>query len=511
MFKPTPMLRAAAVALLLLVAAPGWAQIFVYSDADGGGGLTTDGFDFGTPNPVVFSFSAGGESLFTATTPQIVTPGTDGGLGLFALDPGVELRIEIVAINSVVRVKVGPTILDAIGQSAVLGTTLGPYAPVEYQIVVPDGTMGTFPVTFKVTADSIYAATGNRTMQLTNLVGGGAPPTPTPMATPVIDHYVLYKATASKLDLSDKNKLPKNWAITLDDAHLDNSEPGDPENYIVLKELSLANPAVKNAEPLLDPALHYLRYKLRPGREGVGPADASAKFPRAEKPPKRRWHLANQFGDIVIESKRVKSMLLPAGKAEAPGVPVAPADTTHYVCYGVKPSKVPSAQEPDTRGKGKGKFRDDLQAYTLDQFDDCAMFLDSIEQPFAGTSVAGTCLVDVVKPVELCNPADKMPVQPSRSTSAVIKDSTAVVRDVSLLCYQTKRATKVKDAQAALLGGVAVGSRLKQAKHAKHTLKTASQINVAPGNQFPRPLAVDTVSDAVLCVPTTVLSVALAN
>ncbi len=507
MSKLTPVLRVAATLLFLLVAVPGWAQIFVYSDADGSGTLTTDGFDFGTANLVAFSFSAGGESLFTADVPQLVTPGSDGGLGLFALDPGVELSLEIVAIDPAVRVKIGPTILDTVAQSAVLGTTSGPHAPVEYQILVPDGTSGSFAVTFKLTADATYAASGNRTMTLTN-AGAVATPTPTAMATPVIDHYVLYKSTASKLDVPDKNKLPKNWAVTLDDVLLDNDEQGDPENYIVLKELALGTPAEKNAEPILDPALHYLRYKVRPGKQGVGPADASAKFPRAEKAPKRIWHVENQFGDIVVESKRVASMLLPAG-AETPGDPNAPGDRTHYVCYGVKPTKVPSDQEPDTKGKGKGRFRDDLQAYTVDEFDDCTIFLDDSSEPFAGTSVAGTCLVDVVKPVELCNPADKQPVQPPRETSAVIDGSIAAVRDVSLLCYQTKRTTKVKDAEAALLGGVVVGERLKQAKHAKRSLKTGTQVNVAPGNQFPRPTAVDTVGDEILCVPTTLLSVEL--
>jgi len=507
MSKPTPALRVVAVLLLLLVAVPGWAQIFVYSDADGGGALTTDGFDFGTPNPVTFSFSAGGNSLFTTVVPQLVTPGSDGGLGLFALDPGVELTVEIVAIDPEVRVKIGPDILDAVAESAVLGTTPGPHAPVEYQILVPDGTSGSFSVTFKVVADAIYAASGNRTMTLTN-AGAVATPTPTAMATPVIDHYVLYKSTASKLDVPDKNKLPKNYAVTLDDVLLDNSEQGDPENYIVLKAFALGAPAVKNAEPILDSSLHYVRYKVRPGKQGVGPADASAKFPRAEKAPKRIWHLDNQFGDIVVESKRVASMLLPAG-AETPGDPNAPGDRTHYVCYGVKPTKVPSDQEPDTKGKGKGRFRDDLQAFTLDEFDDCTMFQDNPVEPFEGTSVAGTCLVDVVKPVELCNPADKLAVQPPRETSAVIDGSVAAVRDVSLLCYQTKRTTMVKDAEAAVLGGVVVGQRLKQAKHVKHSLKTGTQVNVAPGNQFPRPTAVDTVGDEVLCVPTTLLSVEL--
>jgi hypothetical protein len=143
-----------------------------------------------------------------------------------------------------------------------------------------------------------------------------------------------------------------------------------------------------------------VRYQIKRGRQGVGDDEppGSGNFPKAVKAPKRLWHVENQFGDIVVRTKKVRALWVPAGKAEAPGLADDPGDATHYVCYQAKASKIPSVQEPDVSGSGRGKFRKDIEHYFLDQFGDCAVFKDGVTVPFPGTPVEGACLYVMKKP-----------------------------------------------------------------------------------------------------------------
>jgi hypothetical protein len=99
-------------------------------------------------------------------------------------------------------------------------------------------------------------------------------------------------------------------------------------------------------------------------------------------------------------------------------------------------------------------------------------------------------------------------VVPPRETSAAIDESTALT-DVSLLCYKIKLATKITSTDVAMLSGLAVGSRLdpKQAKHVKRGVKNFNPVRVAAGNQFPAPAQVNTMGQAMACVPTQLLAV----
>jgi hypothetical protein len=332
--------------------------------------------------------------------------------------------------------------------------------------------------------------------------------------TPVVcDHYVTYKAGAAAFDDPGLAKFPSDWNLSLDDVQLVNTPPAlfpdDPENYVVKKERSLVNPAGKNDEPgPFKPELHYVRYQITRGRQGVGDdaPPGSGSFPKAVKAPKRLWHVENQFGDIVVRTKKVRALWIPAGKAEAPALADDPGDATHYLCYQAKASKIPSAQEPDTSGNGRGKFRKDIEHYFLDQFGDCAVFKDGVTVPFPGTPVEGACLYVMKKPMELCSPADKSAVVPPRLTAATIDGSTAAVRGEGLLCYKAKLVSRVRNATAAALGGVAPGDGLRQRPHTKRRLKDGTNLNVVPGNQFPA-MAMDTTKAEFVCVPTTVLSV----
>jgi hypothetical protein len=108
--------------------------------------------------------------------------------------------------------------------------------------------------------------------------------------------------------------------------------------------------------------------------------------------------------------------------------------------------------------------------------------------------------------MELCSPADKSAVVPPRLTAATIDGSSAAVRGEGLLCYKAKLVSRVRNATAAALGGVAPGDGLRQRPHTKRRLKDGTNLNVVPGNQFPA-MAMDTTKAEFVCVPTTVLSV----
>jgi hypothetical protein len=178
--------------------------------------------------------------------------------------------------------------------------------------------------------------------------------------------------------------------------------------------------------------------------------------------------------------------MLPAGAALS-GSADTPDDATHYLCYKVKQREGPRR----------------TQVLTRDFFDDCA--LDPSGSPsFAGSSAEGRCLVDLGKVAELCNPVAKSAVEPPRTTSAVIDGSTPTTTK-SLLCLKAKLARKVA-ASAAAATGLAEGEVVSQTKHAARRTYDGNPVLVAPGNQFPRPVTLDTSKRAMVCVESEVLS-----
>lgn len=319
---------------------------------------------------------------------------------------------------------------------------------------------------------------------------------------PGLDYYLGFKAKGSRIA---NNELPKNWRIQLDDEQLVNPQPDDPENYEARKSRSLLNPATVNQElaPAL-PGLHYVRYQLKESRQGAGAA-VGGRFPKAVKHSKRRWELSNLFGSITVDSSKVTALLVPAGASES-GSATAPAqDRTHFECYKVKTAKnVIADQTPESApGSGRTRFLKTLQAYVEDTFAECGA-----DTTFSGSAVEGMCLFDLKKPVELCNPATKSAVGGGRTTSATITGSTPEFLD-SLLCYQARLSSRIKDPTIATLGNVAFGQRISrlQSKHVKRRLKDGTAVATAPGNLFPAPTAMDTTKVETLCVPTLLFSV----
>lgn len=306
------------------------------------------------------------------------------------------------------------------------------------------------------------------------------------------DPFVHYRARAPKTAAGMLNILPKDWVVTLDDRRW--SGVDDPENFVVRDARGLVLSSVGGGD--------YLHYRITSGRESV--ADAAR---RPAKHVKRVVELANDLGDIEVETRGIAGLMVPAAIDESVP-PSPPADATHFVCYKVKASQSVTHQTPDT-GSGKGRFRKDLQVFVADGLDDCALLADGLTPSFAASDVEGRCLYDLLKPFELCNPVDKTAVVPPRETSATIDTSTA--EDVrSLLCYTARIASKVTSASAASLVGMSVGERIdpRQSKHRKRRAAEGTELHTAPGNQFPAPVEADTVKPQTICLPTDVLSVA---
>jgi hypothetical protein len=587
-------LLGAAVALLL-GAAPARAQhagdMLIGSTVPGGGALAIR-YDFANAVIATPSFSFGGTTIYSATDPGFdALRQDDPGEPLHVLGSGTQVTVELTAAAPGASLRVRGTTLDAPGESAVLGTftTADPEAlhhhPV-WSLALPTGTTGEAAVSFRLTtSSSAYTASETYTATVRAVIptptptatptasptpppaatatptGATSTPTatmtttpppaatatataspttpPTPDAPPDLVPYAVYKAAPSKLPgLADKNRLPKGWNLTLDDAMLD-AATGDPESYTVGKAGGLALPAVAGGTPPgpggdtagasagesrgtrpVDAGAgesrgtapagavpHYVHYAIVEAAQGIGPALPNGKLPKTVRAPKRLWHVENELGDLVLETGRARALWVPAGAAGAPATPDDPGDRTHLVCYQAKAAPVPSAQAPDERGNGKARFRRDLQHHLADHFEDCARLKDGTGAPFPGTPVEGACLYDLRRPRELCNPVDTRAVEPPRATTAELDESTATIRDLSLLCYQAALATRVRSAAAATLGGGEVGDKLGQRPHVPRRLRDGTQINVHPGNRFPRPLAVDTAKAELVCLPARVLAV----
>jgi hypothetical protein len=510
------------LALVLLVVAERAAgqdvDVLVYSTADSGGELVAS-YDFGAASAVFQSFCVGGFCLFSSTDPGFRTPATDvPASALFALDAGTAVALELVAVDAGVSVKVGATVLDAPGESAVLGAAPALHIHPEWQVTLPQGTTGDLRVSFvleRSAGGTPYAPSAVYTLVLSNAPAptptpsATPPPTPSPTALAALDAYLTYVVQASRRDdLSGGNRFPKGFALTLDDVLLENLPPeryaGDPENHLVAREQGLASPARWNLAPLLAPGRHYLRYVLKAAKEGIG-EPTSGKLPRPVAAPKRRWQVDNDLGELLVDTGTAATLWLPAGAAIG-GEAVAPGEATHFLCYRASASSVPSEQAPDVSGRGRGRFRS-RQTFVADGLDDCRFARDGVTPSFAGTAVEGRCLIDVKAPRQLCSPAAKSAVVPPRSSTATIVGSTPSITDRVLVCYRAKLAGKVTDASAAALAGVAAGTTVKQAGHVKRREKDGSAVATLPGNLFPRPLAVDTQRLDLVCLPSAVLGV----
>ncbi len=297
-------------------------------------------------------------------------------------------------------------------------------------------------------------------------------------------------------------RLPQAWVVNIDDQAIDGAD--DPENFLIGSHQHIFLPAsTDGSHPPTATESSYLRYAMKRGRESVAPASSTGRFPRPERHLKRDWQLENVLGDIEVRSYAQSSLLLPAGVNSTAPDATAPVGAPHYACYSVRTVRgVVSAQ---TSGK---LFATDLQIYVRDLLDECALDTSGTAS-FAGTAVESSCLIDVRRPVELCNPIAMSEVEPPRSTSAVITPS-GPDTGPSLLCYRARLASRFRSADAAATAGTETRDRIdpKQSAHQPRTVGDANPLHTAPASMFPAPTVVETrARDRRVCLVTDVLSV----
>jgi hypothetical protein len=150
-------------------------DLLIGSTARGGGALAI-AFDSTAIVRVSLSESLGGLSLYTATDPGFDALGADEpGAALFALRPGTEVWVELVAVNDT-ALKLHGRSLSAAGDRILLGTQgatppADPHHHPEFQLVVaaPPGRFGEGTVSFRLTTTSLrYGPSADHTLRLSN-------------------------------------------------------------------------------------------------------------------------------------------------------------------------------------------------------------------------------------------------------------------------------------------------------------------------------------------------------
>lgn len=166
----------------------------IWSTGDGGSALTID-WDFVNHRVLqtIRAFCAGGECVFTNQDPGFIALGDAPNQGFYMLASGTPVDIELVAAAAGASVKINGVILSVAGDRTRLGGAGTLHAHPSWQLKQPDGVVGDYALTFKLTTPSVlYAESEAFTVLLTNrpppptAMPTGAPPTPspTPTATP---------------------------------------------------------------------------------------------------------------------------------------------------------------------------------------------------------------------------------------------------------------------------------------------------------------------------------------
>ena len=147
-------------------------DMIIGSTAAGGGALAIR-YDFAKIVRVSASFSAGGQTLYSGTDPgwDAVYPSEPP---LYALAANVPVRVEVVAIDAGLSLKIGATTLTTAGNSALEGTSdgagNGQHLHPEWRLLLPDGVTGSYHVTFRLTTTApAYTASPSYIATVSNL------------------------------------------------------------------------------------------------------------------------------------------------------------------------------------------------------------------------------------------------------------------------------------------------------------------------------------------------------
>ena len=208
----------ALAAACLLVAAPtivrahGDAEILVASDVSGGGALSVD-YEFESVSKVDFSSTVGPLSIYTGIFPPFTSLDADNP-PFYALVDSTQVTLQITAIDDgKTAMKIDTTLLSAVGDSAVIGTT--PFDDIhptyQLQLTLPEGEFGEGRISFKLTATgpTTYAESPVYTIKISN--GPLAPPDYDPASEdkPAVKCYSKTSKAISKFVATEQKILSK--------------------------------------------------------------------------------------------------------------------------------------------------------------------------------------------------------------------------------------------------------------------------------------------------------------
>lgn len=126
----------------------------IYSTAEGGGDLELV-YDFTKTIDTFQVFCAGGLCLYSTINPAFMAPEeSDAANGHYVLAPGTTVSVEIVAADAKVTLNVDGNKLKKPGDAAVLGTMSPIHNHPSWQLVVPDGEIGEYSISYKLRADT---------------------------------------------------------------------------------------------------------------------------------------------------------------------------------------------------------------------------------------------------------------------------------------------------------------------------------------------------------------------
>jgi hypothetical protein len=134
----------------------GHEDMLIASTAAGGGQLTIE-YDFTQAVETSESATIGGTVLFSATDPGFaVLEEDEPDEGLFVIpEEGVSITVEVTAVDEGASMKLGDAILDAVGESAVLGASHEElHVHPEWGLALPEGVVEDRTIAFKLTTDA---------------------------------------------------------------------------------------------------------------------------------------------------------------------------------------------------------------------------------------------------------------------------------------------------------------------------------------------------------------------
>lgn len=158
------------------------------ADGDRSGQLIIDPtFEFEEIYPLEAGVSIGGFTLYTTIVPSfawLISPEPVGSPVAYPLKANTQVKFELISISANTAVRINGTRMTTPGQTAVIGdVSTDPEAHVhpEWQVTLPEGTIGDFQVGFRLTTTT-RSYTTSPVYQI-NLTNRSATPTASPTST----------------------------------------------------------------------------------------------------------------------------------------------------------------------------------------------------------------------------------------------------------------------------------------------------------------------------------------